>query len=204
MPYNSEFATRVANLLVVPISKVISKQKWSSDNLEDELQQPKKPQSDSFVVDSSPSSYGDECLLNNSLFRDVQSLVQYSLQQFSKIVSIAHKKPVYRVSRLTQRFDDIYDKKGVIIYSTIASISNESYFKCLDQSTFNGFMGEDNWRCARNSSQPGEGTSASSAFAPTRNKRDVAVSVLDKSQRLAETNKICKGNYSLLFLLQFH
>jgi hypothetical protein len=104
MPYNSEFATRVANLLVVPVSKVISKQKWSSDNLEDELQQPKKPQSDSFVVDSSPSSYGDEGLLNNSLFRDMQSLVQYSLQQFSTIESIAHQNrfteccPTQRVS----------------------------------------------------------------------------------------------------------
>jgi hypothetical protein len=101
-------------------------------------------------------------------------------------------------------FDEIYDKNGVIIYSTIAFISNEVFFKCLDQSTVNGFIEEDDWRCAINSSQPGEGTSANTAFARIRNKRDVAVSVLNKIQRLATTNKICKGNYSLLFLLQFH
>ena len=44
---------------IVSISQVISKQKWSFDNLEDELQQLKKPQ-DTIVVDSSPSSYDDE------------------------------------------------------------------------------------------------------------------------------------------------
>jgi hypothetical protein len=102
LPYNTEFATRVANLLVVPISQDISKQKRSSDNLEDELQQQKKPQSDSIVVDSSPSSYGDEGLLNNSLFRDVQSLVQYSLQQFSTIESFARQNR-FTECRPTQR-----------------------------------------------------------------------------------------------------
>jgi hypothetical protein len=84
--------------------KIFRNKKRSSDNLEDELQQQKKPQSDSIVVDSSPSSYGDEGLLNNSLFRDMQSLVQYSLQQFSTIESIAHQNryteccPTQRVS----------------------------------------------------------------------------------------------------------
>jgi hypothetical protein len=60
-------------------------------------------------------------------------------------------------------------------------------------------MGEDDWRSATNSSQPGEGTSANAAVAQTSNKRDVAVSVFDKSQRLSASNKISKENYTIYF-----
>jgi hypothetical protein len=48
-----------ASRAVVPSSQVSSKQKRSSGDLEDELQQQEKPQSES-IVDSSPFSYGYE------------------------------------------------------------------------------------------------------------------------------------------------
>ena len=131
------------------------------------------------------------------------SLVQYSLHQFIKIESIARQNR-FTECHPTQRFDDIYDKNGIITFSTIAFKLNEIYLKCLDQSSFNGFMGEDDWHSVTNSSQPGEGPSANATVAQTRKKRDVSVSVLDKSQRLSATKKIGKENYSLLLLLQFH
>ncbi|KZS10175.1 Uncharacterized protein APZ42_025420 [Daphnia magna] len=63
--------------------------------------------------------------------------------------------------------------------------------RVCDQSTFNGLMGEDECHYAVNASQFGEeGTSDNAAVAQTRNKRNVAVSGLDKSLRFASTNKI--------------
>jgi len=66
-------------------------------------------------------------------------------------------------------------------------------------------MGEDDWHYAVNASQfDKEGTSANAAVAQTRNKRDVAVSSLDKSQQFAASNLIGKKNYTLIFQLRLH
>lgn len=78
---------------VDPISPVVSKQKRSSDNLENIPQQRKKPR-DTVVLESPPSSNGGEGKFNYTLRDNTVSFI------FSIVIIRIHwsSTPIYRVS----------------------------------------------------------------------------------------------------------